>query len=175
MVSRTMMAMITGTSDSNPLAEPSAMCAVVVQSHRAKTLVPMKTPRFGKAGGFLASRQLYRDRFLMSTELNLNDPFERAVFDIVRMNRKKRRDYAADGDPFSNFRTTSDHFGLEVWESAEFNLVQKIARLRSLRANGRMDSPENEAVGDTYLDAAVYAVILWALYSSESDGAEEAE
>lgn len=96
--------------------------------------------------------------------LNLKDPFEKAVFELVEMNRRKRKDYATDGDPFSNFIDTSGHFGLAVWESAEFNLVQKLARLRSLRANGRMEEPENESVLDTYLDAAVYAVIMYALY-----------
>ena len=102
-------------------------------------------------------------------ELDLNDPFERAVWDIVRMNRKKRRDYALDEDPFSNFRETSAHMGLEVWESAEFNVAQKMSRLKSLRANGRMDLPENEAVADTYLDLAVYAVITYAIYQGEVD------
>src|SRR6476620_8096305 len=96
--------------------------------------------------------------------IDLDDPFEAAVWELVQMNRRKRRDYALDGDPFSNFQLTSDHFGLAAWESAEFNLVQKLARLQSLRANGRMSSPENETVRDTYLDAAVYAVIMFAIY-----------
>jgi len=99
-----------------------------------------------------------------SESIDLDDPFEAAVWDLVKMNRKKRRDYAQDGDPFSNFRATSDHFGFSPWESAEFNLVQKLTRLASLQANGRMEEPENESVADTYLDAAVYAVIMYAIY-----------
>ena len=101
---------------------------------------------------------------MTTCELDLDDPFESAVFDLVKMNRRKRRDYAVDGDPFSNFLGTSNHFGLAIWESAEFNLVQKMERLSSLRDNGRMEEPENESVADTYLDAAVYAVIMYALY-----------
>ena len=83
---------------------------------------------------------------MTTCELDLDDPFESAVFDLVKMNRRKRRDYAVDGNPFSNFLGTSNHFGLAVWESAEFNLVQKMERLSSLRANGRMEEPENESV-----------------------------
>lgn len=96
--------------------------------------------------------------------LDASDPFEAAVIEIVKMNRRKRADYAEDGDPFSNFRETADHLGLDIWESAEMNVVQKLSRLKALRANGRMQNPENEAVADTYLDAAVYAVITYALY-----------
>jgi len=107
-----------------------------------------------------------------TVELDRNDPFDAAVLEIVRMNRKKRRDYAKDGEWDTNFVQTADHFGMDVWESAEFNLVQKVARLRSLRANGRMSEPENESVADTYLDAAVYAVIMYALYRNYSEDGE---
>jgi hypothetical protein len=48
-------------------------------------------------------------------------------------------------------------------DAALFNVVQKVMRLRSLRANGRMDDPANEATADTYLDLAVYAIIALAL------------
>lgn len=106
------------------------------------------------------------ERFSNREFLDLEDPFEAAVFELVQMNRRKRRDYAVDGDPFSNFRETADQLGLAVWEAAEFNLAQKLARLKSLRANGRMEEPSNESVGDTYLDAAVYAVIMYAIYRS---------
>lgn len=103
-------------------------------------------------------------------ELTQGDPFEEAVALIVRMNRRKRRDYALDGDPFSNFIGTAGHFGMPVWEAAEFNLVQKLERLKSLRTNGRMNTPDNESVADTYLDAAVYAVIMYAIYLNRKSG-----
>jgi hypothetical protein len=100
-----------------------------------------------------------------SETIDLDDPFEAAVWVLIQTNRKKRRDYAQDGDPFSNFQATANHFGISAWESAEFNLVQKLSRLQSLRANGRMSGgEENESVADTYLDAAVYAVIMYAIY-----------
>lgn len=98
--------------------------------------------------------------------LDPNDPFDSALIPIVLTNRRKRADYAKDGDPFSNFRDTSSLFGLEGFgpvEAALFNLFQKVTRLRSLRMNGRMKETQNEAVIDTYLDLAVYAVIVYAL------------
>ena len=102
-----------------------------------------------------------------SVLLNKFDPFERVLIDIVETNRRKRKDYAADGDPFSNFTLTSELLGLDGFdavESALFNVCQKLARLKALRMNGRMDNPENESVADTYLDLAVYAVITYAIY-----------
>ena len=102
-----------------------------------------------------------------SVLLNKFDPFERVLIDIVETNRRKRKDYAADGDPFSNFTLTSELLGLDGFdavESALFNVCQKLARLKALRMNGRMDNPENESVLDSYLDLAVYAVITYAIY-----------
>lgn len=98
--------------------------------------------------------------------LDENDPFESVLVDIIRMNRRKRADYAADADIFSNFRDTASMLGLSGFserESALFNILQKVARLKSLRANGRMDNPNNESVVDTVLDLAVYSVIYLAL------------
>ena len=102
--------------------------------------------------------------------LDPSDPFDAALIPIVQTNRKKRADYARDGDPFSSFRISSDLLGLVGFgpvEAALFNITQKLSRLKSLRENGRMDDPQNEAVADTYLDLAVYAVLLYALHRSE--------
>jgi hypothetical protein len=48
--------------------------------------------------------------------------------------------------------------------------VQRDAEARaltSLRQNGRMDIPQNEAEQGTYLDLAVHAVLPYAIYRSE--------
>jgi hypothetical protein len=100
------------------------------------------------------------------TILDSSDPFEAVVIEMVEMNRRKRADYALDGDPFSNFHHSSAMLGIDGFgpiEAVLFNLSQKLARLNSLRKNGRMESPQNEAVEDTYLDIAVYATILFAM------------
>lgn len=105
-------------------------------------------------------------RYADSIILDPNDPFDAALIPMVLTNRKKRADYATDGDPFSNFRVTSDALGLSGFgakESALFNVLQKVARLKALRENGRMDDAANEAVIDTYMDLSVYSVILYAL------------
>jgi hypothetical protein len=99
--------------------------------------------------------------------LDPTDPFDAAVAEIVKINRRKRADYALDGgDVFSNFRQTSEVIAVDGFgpaDAALFNVIQKVMRLRSLRANGRMDDPANEATADTYLDLAVYAIIALAL------------
>jgi len=98
------------------------------------------------------------------TELDPADPFEAALINIVEINRRKRRDYALDSDPFTNFAATARFLGIPRWMSATFNMVQKTARIQALWANERMDDPSNEAVEDTVLDAAVYGVIAYAIY-----------
>jgi len=103
--------------------------------------------------------------------LDPNDPFDAALIPMVLTNRAKRRDYAVDGDPFSNFAATADGLGLTGFgakESALFNVLQKVARLKALRENGRMEDTANEAVEDTYLDLAVYSVILLAIVRQEN-------
>ena len=101
-----------------------------------------------------------------SVTLDPNDPFDAALIPIVKTNRAKRKDYAKDGDVFSNFKTTAAMLGLDGFgpaEAAFFNVLQKMARLQSLRMNGRMAEAANESVIDTYLDLAVYGVILYAI------------
>lgn len=108
--------------------------------------------------------------------LDPNDPFDAALIPIVETNRRKRKDYAKDGDPFSNFRTTANMLGVDGFgpaESAFFNVLQKVARLQSLRVNGRMTETANESVTDTYLDLAVYAIILYAIVLQGSDYCED--
>jgi hypothetical protein len=103
-------------------------------------------------------------------ELNPHDPFEKILIEIVKTNRKKRSDYAKDGNPFSNFEDTSWLVGNGKPEwSAVFNVAQKLSRLRSLMSNGRLDDTNNESsVEDTFLDMAVYAVIAYAIYKQRT-------
>lgn len=94
------------------------------------------------------------------------DPFDAALIPIVLTNRRKRADYAKDGNPFSNFELTAGMLSLDGFgpaEAALFNVCQKVARLAALRANGRMNETVNEAVIDSYLDLAVYSIILYAI------------
>jgi len=115
------------------------------------------------------SIQAARPDFL---QLDPTDKFDRVIIEMVEMNRKKRRDYAADTDIFSNFRDVAGNLGVEGFgpaESAYVLLLTKVARLRSLRVNGRMADPSNESVLDTFLDLAVYAAIVLALVKEATD------
>jgi len=97
-----------------------------------------------------------------SVLLDLDDPWHRAIAMLLDTHETKGADYARDHDQFDNFHTTSEQFNLQHYEAGEFNCVQKLARLRSLRANGR--APQNESVEDTYKDLAVYGVLTYAMY-----------
>ena len=94
---------------------------------------------------------------------------ENAMMSMVEVSRRKRADYATDGDEFSNFRMTAQFANFEAaWVSATFNVQQKMARIQALRANGRVDTPENEAIYETILDLAVYAVLALAMYGEDN-------
>ena len=107
----------------------------------------------------------------MSITLDSRDPFERVLIKMVETNRRKRKDYALDQNVFSNFEDTAEFTatGTPEW-SALFNAAQKLARLKSLAANGRLNDVQNESVEDTFLDLAVYACIALAIYHERMEG-----
>lgn len=103
------------------------------------------------------------------TELDLRDPIDKVLAEMVALNRRKRADYARQDDPLSNFFRTAEimrgkGYQWDALTSVEYALAIKEARLEALRANGRLDRPANESVRDTLLDEAVYAVLLVAVY-----------
>jgi hypothetical protein len=91
------------------------------------------------------------------------DPFEAAVIEIVATNRRKRNDYTLEpaSGPFWNFDRTAAQTGLDPRQVVEVFIATKQARLQALTTSGR--EPVNEAVEDTVLDRAVYAVIALAM------------
>lgn len=100
----------------------------------------------------------------MSDTLTLdpNDPFEKQLIDIVATNRRKRKDYAGDGDPFRNFKDTAIQVNGSPGLSVEVLLATKASRLKTLLFTGA--SAVNESVEDTILDRAVYSIIALAMY-----------
>jgi hypothetical protein len=133
---------------------------------------PGRQPAIARFAGvvlYRLRRGLGRVTAQIATEavtLDPSDPFDAALIPLVETNRRKRADYAKDGDPFSSFTTSAELLGLKGFgaiEAALFNMAQKMTRLQSLRANGRMDDPQNEAVADTYLDLAVYGILTYAI------------
>lgn len=101
-----------------------------------------------------------QDAPTLGTYLDEHDPFEAALLRMVETNRRKRSDYAVDGNIWSNFEHAGRAVGISALEGIDYMVATKQARLMALRANGR--SPMNESVADTYLDRAVYAVLALA-------------
>lgn len=96
--------------------------------------------------------------------LDPNDDFESVLIDMVKMNRKKRADYASEDDVIQNFRRNADM----AW--GEFNIfmdcytmvTRKILRVQNLMQKGM--KPKNESLEDTLIDLAVYSVLLILCY-----------
>jgi hypothetical protein len=94
--------------------------------------------------------------------LHTDDVFESLVIKIVDMNRQKRADYASKENVFQNFDTNARMMNLSGYTALEDCLsmvTRKIGRITNLR--GR--DPLNETVYDSFLDLAVYAVLLLGL------------
>jgi hypothetical protein len=84
-----------------------------------------------------------------------------ALTRMLAVSAKKKQDYSGE-TPWANFLATSEHFGIPSYESADFNEIQKLSRIKTLRKSGV--NPQNESVEDTYLDKAVYALLAYAMY-----------
>lgn len=94
--------------------------------------------------------------------LEVPDHLYDALSAMIETLVRKGQDYANSEEAWdSNFKFTAELFGLERWESADFNEAQKLARLSALRRRGAV--ARNESVVDSYLDKAVYALIAYAL------------
>lgn len=94
--------------------------------------------------------------------LNRKDPYEKILIEMAELSRKKSADYASRSDRFSNFRETASQFPeMTALDACNFNIAQKNARLKALRARG--STPVNESVRDTLIDRAVYSAIAVAL------------
>lgn len=106
----------------------------------------------------------------MPITLDPDDPIDSVLAEMVTLNRRKRADYAHDGDPLSNFFRTAEimrakgYKEFDAMTSVDYLLAVKEARMEALRANGRVDQPSNESVRDTLLDESVYAVLRTAIY-----------
>jgi hypothetical protein len=104
--------------------------------------------------------------------LDPTDPFERIVYDMIQMNRKKRHDYASDGDIIQNFRRNADMVALlepkyDIFVDCFSMVTRKISRLQNLLGSGK--TPNNESIEDTLTDLAVYCVLLILCYQDLKD------
>jgi len=91
------------------------------------------------------------------------DPFELVIAEMLELYRRKQRDYAGNGDAFSNFRRSADQVQAAPVLSTEVLIATKQARLRELMWTLDRE-PMNESIDDTLIDRAVYAVIAIVLW-----------
>jgi len=86
---------------------------------------------------------------------------------MVKMNRRKRADYASEANIFKNFdEVASASQGMvTAKEYADIQVIMKTARIQNLRGRPAV----NESVLDSYLDRAVYAVLAYGLALRERD------
>jgi hypothetical protein len=101
-------------------------------------------------------------------KIDPTDSFDVALYHVWETARRKRQDYASPDDRYSNFLLTSNYFGITDYQAADFNELQKLARLRQLNQSGIL--PQNESVLDSYLDKAVYAVLALGMYMKAHGG-----
>jgi hypothetical protein len=94
--------------------------------------------------------------------LNLQDPFENALWRMVTTYRDKKHDYTPEGaSPWWNFDHTEADSGLPFNGAVMYEIGKKRRRLQALRDRG---GSLNEPIEDTYQDIAVYGAIAYARY-----------
>lgn len=87
--------------------------------------------------------------------------FDDVLREMGEVHDRKNEDYAADGDPFSNFTGVAQMTGQPV-DMVFFTMIGiKIMRLKELVGVGK--DPNFESIDDTILDLANYAAI-WKAY-----------
>ncbi len=69
----------------------------------------------------------------------------------------KNHDYSADADPLSNFRKC-EVFGIPAWRGSLVRMSDKWSRIEQL-AGGKNAAVKDEALEDTLLDLANYALL----------------
>lgn len=99
-------------------------------------------------------------------------PTSQAFFELCdalkEMHRRKSRDYGcpSGGDPLANIRNGAKFVGIEAWKGAMVRLSDKVTRLASYNATGRL---ENESLDDNLFDLASYSLLALLLHREERD------
>lgn len=95
--------------------------------------------------------------------------------DMADLHRRKSAGYsgADNPDPWANFRR-SESIDVPAWKGALVRLLDKISRVESLVRNPDSDQV-GEAIEDTLVDAAAYALIVVCLRREEAAGGSQRE
>lgn len=89
--------------------------------------------------------------------------FHQILEELGNLHDMKQADYGRGDDPFANVRASAE-WGVSPWVGAMVRATDKVRRLQSLIANGKL---MNESAEDSLRDLAVYAVIALVLYEQE--------
>lgn len=86
---------------------------------------------------------------------------------LKAMHAAKSRDYGcpSGNDPLANIRNGAAFVGIEPWKGAMVRLSDKVTRLATFNATGKLG---HEGVVDTCLDLASYALLALLLYEEET-------
>ena len=104
---------------------------------------------------------------------NPTHPTSQAFFDLCdalkEMHRRKSRDYGCPSgeDPLANIRNGARFVGIPSWKGAMVRLSDKVTRLASYNATGRL---ENESLEDNLFDLASYSLLALLLHREEHGG-----
>ena len=97
-------------------------------------------------------------------------PTSQAFFDLCdqlkAMHRSKSADYGCPSgtDPLANIRNGAAFVGIPSWKGAMVRLSDKVTRLASYNATGRL---QNESLEDNLFDLASYALLALLLHREE--------
>jgi hypothetical protein len=85
---------------------------------------------------------------------------------LKAMHASKSADYGcpSGNDPLANIRNGAAFVGIPSWKGAMVRLSDKVTRLATFNATGRLG---HEGVEDTLLDLASYALLALLLYQEE--------
>jgi len=101
---------------------------------------------------------------------SLVHPTSAKYFDLLEqlrvMHTSKSQDYGCPSgtDPLANIRNGATFVGIEPWRAAMVRLSDKVTRLATFNATGRLS---HEGVEDNLLDLASYALLSLLLYQEE--------
>ena len=97
-------------------------------------------------------------------------PTSQAFFDLCdalkEMHRRKSSDYGCPSgtDPLANIRNGAKFVGIPSWKGAMVRLSDKVTRLATFNATGRL---ENESLEDNLFDLASYSLLALLLHREE--------
>jgi len=96
-----------------------------------------------------------------------SEAFRSALDEVWQMHRSKSHDYGSQDDPLANIRNGAEFVGIEPWRAAMVRLSDKVTRLATFNRTGELC---HEAVEDTLLDLASYALLCLVLRRESANG-----